>query len=104
MFWPFFVVCSSFTEGLPVIAMEALCLGVPMVAAVPSVGEAFGEETCGLITENDNASLMAGIRKMLTDEEFYAKAKEGAMRRSSFFDGRRMAAEVEDMLLQLAEK
>lgn len=99
-----FVVCSSFTEGLPVIAIEALCLGVPLVAAVPSVGEAFGGETCGLITENDNRSLMEGIRKMLTDEAFYQEMKQGAQRRSAFFDGKRMVKEVEDMFLQMMEE
>lgn len=96
-----FLVSSSFTEGLPVIAMEALSLGVPMVAAVPSVGEAFGDEMCGLITENDNASLMEGIRRMLTDDKLYAEAKAAAERRSTFFDGKRMVREVEDMLLEL---
>lgn len=99
-----FLVSSSFTEGLPVISMEALCLGVPMVSAVPSIGEAFGEEMCGLITENDNHSLQEGIRRMLTDEDLYARAKAGAERRSSFFDGQRMVREVEDMLLELANE
>lgn len=96
-----FLVSSSFTEGLPVIAMEALSLGIPMVAPVPSVGEAFGGEMCGLITENDNASLMEGIRRMLTDEALYAEAKAGAEKRSAFFDGKRMVREVEDMFLEL---
>lgn len=99
-----FLVSSSFTEGLPVIAMEALCLGVPIVSAVPSVAEAFGEEACGLITENDNRSLEAGIRRMLTDETLYASAKAAAQRRSAYFDGRRMVREVEDMFLQLMEE
>ena len=39
---------------------------------------------------------------MLTEEAFYAEAKAGAERRSSFFDGARMVREVEDMLLKLA--
>ena len=99
-----FLVSSSFTEGLPVISMEALCLGVPIVSAVPSIGETFGDEMCGLVTENDNRSLEAGIRKMLTDEAFYQEAKAGAQRRSSFFDGSRMVSEVEEMLLQLMEQ
>lgn len=97
-----FLVSSSFTEGLPVISMEALCLGTPMVSAVPSVGEAFGDEICGLITENDNDSLEAGIRKMLTDEAFYAQAKAGAERRGAYFDGKRMVREIEDMFTALA--
>ena len=99
-----FVVCSSFTEGLPVISMEALCLGIPVVSSVPSVGEAFGDENCGLITENDNQSLLEGIEKMLTDEETYREKKEGALRRSAFFDGKRMAQEVEDMFLSMMEE
>jgi len=98
-----FLVNSSYTEGLPVTAMEALCLGIPIVSAVPSVAEAFGEECCGLITENDNDSLEAGIRKMLTDPEFYTAAKEGAKKRGTFFDGKRMVKEIEEMFLSLME-
>lgn len=97
-----FLVNSSFTEGLPVIAMEALCLGVPIVTPIPSVGEIFGQENCGLITENNNASLEAGIKRMLVDETFYKQIKEGAVRRSTFFDGKRMVKEVEDMFIKLA--
>lgn len=96
-----FLVNSSFTEGLPVIAMEALCLGVPIVATIPSVGEAFGAEPCGLITANEIDALEAGIRSMLTDEDLYQNAKAAAQRRSSFFDGRRMVREIEQMFSQL---
>jgi glycosyltransferase involved in cell wall biosynthesis len=99
-----FVVCSSFTEGLPVIAMEALCLGIPLVSSVPSVEEIFGEEECGLITENDNQSLLEGIRKMLTDETYYQKIKSGAERRSKFFDGQRMVREVEQIFLDMMKE
>lgn len=99
-----FLVNSSFTEGLPVVAMEALCLGIPIVAPIPSVGEVFGDELCGLITENDNASLEAGIRRMLTDEAFYAQAKAGAEKRSAFFEGKRMVKEIEDVFLQMMQE
>lgn len=98
-----FLVCSSFTEGLPVIAMEALCLGVPIVSAVPSVEEIFGEEHCGLITENDNQSLLEGIRKVLTDEAYYNTLRQGARNRSRYFDGKRMAREVEEIFLSVME-
>lgn len=98
-----FLVCSSYTEGLPVIAMEALCLGIPIVSSAPSVGEAFGDEPCGLITDSDDESLEAGIRKMLTDTEFYKKAKSAALRRSAFFDGRRMVRVIEEEFISLVE-
>ena len=99
-----FLVCASFTEGLPVVGMEALCLGIPVVSAVPSVGELFAGETCGLITENDNASLRDGIRRMLADEVFYAENKAGAQRRSHAFSGKRMVQEVEEMFLQMMQE
>lgn len=98
-----FLVCSSFTEALPVISMEALSLGIPIVSAVPSIEEVFGEENCGIITDNDDDSLFAGMYTMLTDEDSYAKAKQGAENRSKFFDGNRMVKEVEDVFLELVK-
>ena len=99
-----FMVCSSFTEGLPVIAMEALSLEIPIVSAVPSIGEAFGDTVCGIITENDDDSLEQGIKKMLCDDAFYAQIKQGARERSAFFDGRRMVKELEEMFMELVEE
>jgi glycosyltransferase involved in cell wall biosynthesis len=99
-----FLVISSYTEGLPVISMEALSLGVPVVSTIPSIGAVFGEETCGFVSENDNASLEAAIRRMLCDETFYAQAKAGAEKRSAFFDGKRMVQQIEELFLELAGK
>lgn len=99
-----FLVNCSYAEGMPVTAMEALTLGVPMVAPIPSIGEIFGDQVCGIITENDNASLQAGIRKMLTDEAFYQQAKAGAEKRREFFDGKRMVQELEEMFLELVNE
>lgn len=99
-----FLVCSSYTEGLPVIAMECLSLGIPIISAVPSIGEAFGDELCGLITANDDASLEAGIEKVLADEMFYQQLREGAKRRSVFFDGNRMVREVEKVFEDLVKE
>ena len=98
-----FLASSSFTEGLPVIAMEALSLGIPVVSTVPSVGEAFGGEACGLITENSVGALEEGIRRMLTDDGFYGNLKTGAEKRSAYFDGKRMIKEIEDMFVSLVE-
>ena len=84
--------------------MEALCLGVPIVAPIPSVGEMFGGEVCGIITENDNASLESGIARMLTDDAFYRQAKQGAENRSAFFDGKRMVRELETLFTEVARE
>ena len=90
-----FTVCSSFAEGMPVASMESLCLGVPTVSAIEQVAELFGDQCCGIVTGNDDASLEAGIRKMLSDADFYRHACEGAQKRSAAFSSKMMIADVE---------
>lgn len=99
-----FLVSSSLYEGLPVIVMEGLSLGIPVVAPIPSVAEAFGDEFCGLITDNTMEALEEGIRKMLTDEDLFQRAKAGAEKRSVHLDGKHMVREVEEMFLSLMEE
>jgi glycosyltransferase involved in cell wall biosynthesis len=99
-----FTVCSSFTEGLPVVSMESICLGVPIVSSYPSVSEIFGNEQCGIITENDDDSLYDGIYKMLTDSEFYNKALASTKEKSNYFSGERMVREVENIYCKLLEE
>ena len=99
-----FVVCSSFTEGLPVISMEALCLGIPVVSSYPSVGELFGDKQCGIITKNDDNSLYNGMYTMLTDNEFYKKTKDSAELRSEYFSGSRMVKKIENVFYNLVKE
>ncbi len=98
-----FFVCSSFTEGLPVVCQEALALGIPVVSSFPSVGELFGDETCGILSDVDDDSLMCAIEKMLTDDVFYKKCKAGAEKRSEYFDPKNSVKEIERMFDELLE-
>ena len=90
-----FTVCPSYSEGLHMASMESIALGVPVVAAVEPVRELFGEADCGLITGNDDQSLEAGIRKMLTDKAFYQLAVREAEKRGASFSGEEMIRNVE---------
>ncbi len=96
-----FTVCSSFTEGMPVTSMESLCLGIPVVSAYYSVKELFGDEVCGIITENDDESLKNGIIRMLTNSAFYNKTLNGAKKRSKFFASDLSVKEIEKQLINI---
>lgn len=98
-----FTVCSSYAEGLHMASMESLCLGVPVVSAFPTVRELFGEEICGIITENDDDSLEAGMRLMLTSKEVYNNCAAGAKARSVAFTASNMVRNVEQMFDRLME-
>ena len=95
-----FLIVPSYSEGLSMTAMEAICLGIPVVSTCPSVGDILGDEPCGIITENSDDALYEGMRKM-SDEIFFHQAKQAAERRSRFFDGRKMAERVENMYLDI---
>ena len=98
-----FTVCPSYSEGLHMVSMESLSLGVPVVSSVEPVRELFGEECCGIITDNDDESLEAGIRKMLAEREFYEKTVIGAKARSAVFDSNAMIREVEQIFDEVLE-
>jgi len=61
---------SSFTEGLPVVVLEALAAGLPVVAtAVGGTPEVIEEGTHGfLVPSGDPAALARGIATALSDE------------------------------------
>lgn len=99
-----FLVCSSYSEGLPVSSMESLCLGVPVVSSYPGVRELFNGEQCGIVTENnDDESLFVAIYKMLSDHDFYMKAKDNAMKRSRAFSKEAMIQKVEQEYIRLLD-
>ena len=95
------VVIPSYTEGMPVVAMEALCLGIPIVSSFKPIEELFGESDCGVATEADDDSLYNGLYRILSDKLFYNKIKSNAERRSLFFSSNNMIKIVEDIYLDL---
>lgn len=91
-----FTAISSYTEGMPVVAMESICLGKPIVSCCDCLNELFGGFDCGIISDNDDESLYQAIYKMLTDKDFYNKTLEQVGIRRKYFTGRRMVKKIED--------
>ena len=92
-----FFVCSSFTEGLPVVAQETLILERPIVSSHPSVGELFQGKQCGIISGMDDDSLKDALRKMLTDEDFYQHCLDEAHEVGSTIQQKTMVEAIEQM-------
>lgn len=99
-----FLVCSSYTEGLPVTSMESLCLGVPVVSSYSGVRELFNGEQCGIVTEsNDDERLFVAMYKMLSDHDLYMRTKDSAMKRSQAFSKEAMIQKVEREYISLLD-
>ena len=97
-----FVLASAW-EGLPVAAMEAAALGLPIVAtAVGGVAEQFGAADAVLVPPRDPAALAAALEAVLLDpcrrSELSAASRSAATR----FDVRRVADTLTARYEQLA--
>lgn len=74
--------CASLSEGFSTAATEALILGVPVVTVeVSGMKEMLGDnDEYGIVTDNDEEALYAGIKRMITShgmlEDYANRAKE----------------------------
>lgn len=71
-----FVLPSRY-EGLPTVVYEALVLGIPCVSTEVAGAKEIIDESCGIVTPKDDEELFAGIKKMLTEDN-YKGYKEAA--------------------------
>lgn len=78
-----FTVCSSVYEGLHIASIESMVLGKPVVSCCAVVKDVLGGYECGIITENEQAALEAGLEKMLTDRSFFIRCAEQAAERGA---------------------
>jgi glycosyltransferase involved in cell wall biosynthesis len=89
------VVLASFMEGLPVVIMEALALGVPVVApCVAGIPELVEHGVSGLtFPPGDWDSLTEALRRMLSDPELRKRSADNGRRRveQDFFVERSIA-------------
>jgi glycosyltransferase involved in cell wall biosynthesis len=97
-----FVMPSRF-EGYPVAVMEALALGVPVVAtAVGGVPEAVRDGVEGLVVPPERADLLAGtLRRLVLDTDLRTSMSRLARLRGKRFDIRGPARHIESRYLEL---
>lgn len=101
-----FVLPSLFGEGLPMVVLEAMAAGTPVVAtAVEGVTEAIIDGESGIIAQpNDASHLAQRIESVLTGREDWRKLRQNALDRhaESFSDVAmaRGVAAVYDKILQ----
>ena len=96
-------VCASHAEGFSTTATEALIVGTPVCTVeVSGMKELLGEHNeYGLVTENDEAALYEGIKRLLDDPALLAHYREMAALRGRAFGTRETVRAVEEMLLDL---
>ena len=98
-------VCASFAEGFSTAATEALIVGTPVCTVEASgMKEMLGEHNeWGIVTENDENALYAGIKSLLDDPARLAHYKEKAAQRGKTFSTENTVRAVEKMLSGLLE-
>ncbi len=97
-------VLASLWEGLPVAVMEALALGLPIVAtAVGGVAETFADGVDALLVPAGNAEALAdAIIEVAHDPALRARLADAAAARAAEFDAARAQRRVEDIYRQVA--
>jgi L-malate glycosyltransferase len=92
-------VLSSLFEGLPIALMEALALGLPVVATrVAGITECVTDGVEGLLVPPSRPDLLAGaVEAVVRDEDLRGRMGRAAARRGRRFDIKEAARRVEDI-------
>ena len=99
-------VCSSRIEGFSTAVTESLIVGTPVVSTNCSgAKELLGyNNEYGIVTENNEDSLYAGIKTMLSTSGMLTAYKKKAIIRGSWFSTEKTVQAVEKMLMEVCRK
>ena len=101
------LVLPSFMEGLPIVLMEAMALGIPVIASrVAGIPELVSDGKTGLLfAPSDWDELAQCISRLLSDKDLCAMlAQNGKFKITSEFDTRKSAGELGDLFKAVPER
>ena len=96
-------VCASFAEGFSTAATEALIVGTPVCTVdVSGMKEMLGDKNeWGIVTDNDEEALYAGVKRLLDEPTLLTHYKNQATERGKTFSTENTVRAVEEMLKSL---
>lgn len=93
-------VCSSLSEGYSTAVTEALILGLPIITTDCSgMAELLQNGECGVITENDEAALYEGLKRLLADKSLLEHYRHKAIERVKEFSIEHLMKPIETILM-----
>jgi glycosyltransferase involved in cell wall biosynthesis len=96
-------VCASLSEGFSTAATEALIVGTPVCTTrVSGMDELLGDNEFGLITENNEEALYAGIKQLLDDPKLLERYRQQAKKRGTDFSTEYTVGQVQMFLHHIA--
>jgi colanic acid/amylovoran biosynthesis glycosyltransferase len=96
------LVLPSFAEGLPIVIMEALAFGVPVLSTTVAGIPELVDESCGwLVTPGADDELVAAMRAVLqcSSEELARRGAAGRARIEQYHDSRQSAKALQQCFL-----
>lgn len=92
-------VCSSRCEGYSTAVTEAVILELPVITTLcAGMKELLGDNTHGVIVENEDMALLEPLRKIISDPKYLAKLTQKAKKRSNNFKISRLIKPIEELL------
>lgn len=91
-------VMPSRTESFGMVRIEALILGLPVITTNVANTENMITEANGILVDNSTNGILEGLRKALTDTEYFIKLKEGLVNYSYSEENERIIKKVQKLL------
>lgn len=98
-------VCSSRAEGYSTAVTEALILGLPVITTECSgMRELLKDGECGVVTDNNEEALYAGLKRLLDDKSMLMHYKTKAVERGDDFSMAKLMEPIENLLMNITKQ